>query len=274
MGIMLGGGHGFLQGIHGLLVDQILEASVVLANGKLVVASPTSNPDLFWALRGAGHNFGIVTRVKYKIYNAIPKWTFSTIIFTQDKLEKVFEVANALLPEADHPAELILMYQFVRLPIDPKSVGATNLLILEKFVVSLAKALYVQASIMIYLIWAGDSAGLDKYAARFRALGPAQETLQTDISYPDVFKGREDETNPGTCAKGWYRLLFNNYLKRFNPEALRKVHTIFTKATDEYPDTQTRSIYVFEPYSQQGVTAVPFESTAVPFRGYPVLACV
>ena len=126
MGIMLGGGHGYLQGLFGLLADQIQEARVVLADGKSVIASKQSNPDLFWALRGAGHNFGIVTGLTYKIYDRIPEWTVSTLFFTQDKLEGVFTLTNNYLEEKDHPAEITFWHTFARRPdLDPNSVGLT-----------------------------------------------------------------------------------------------------------------------------------------------------
>ncbi|KAK3987324.1 FAD-binding domain-containing protein [Cladorrhinum sp. PSN332] len=248
-GIMLGGGHGFLQGLYGLMTDQILEARVVLSNGRQVVASPKSNPDLFWAIRGAGHNFGIVTGLKYKVYDAIPQWTIATIILTQDKLEQVFEVANTLIPVENHPPQLVFTYRLIRLPfIDPNN-----------------------ASILIYVIYGGPSAELASHLAPFLALGPANVTTLADIAYPDVFNGRGDESSPNTCAKGWYRTVAGNYLKRFNTTAIRQVHAVFTNITTKYPDIAGRSIYVFEEYGYQGVTAVPSDSTAFPSRAYPIL---
>jgi len=123
MGIMLGGGHGYLQGLFGLLADQILEARVVLADGTSVIASESSNRNLFYALRGAGHNFGIVTGLKYKVYDRIENWSEINFIFTQDKLEQVFELGNNYLAAAGHPAELIMWYTFMRRPdIDPSNV--------------------------------------------------------------------------------------------------------------------------------------------------------
>src|ERR1700753_1122435 len=56
---MLGGGHGWNQGKYGLPADQVVEARIVLSNGTAVTVSDTYNPDLFWAIRGAGHNFGL-----------------------------------------------------------------------------------------------------------------------------------------------------------------------------------------------------------------------
>ena len=124
-GPALGGGHGLLQGMYGLAADQLLGARVVLGNGQIVSASKDSNPDLYWALKGAGHNFGIVVEMTFRIYDMLPEkreWAAETMIFSEDKLEDVFTVANEILDE--QPADFLQFMYFIRQPeVDARKVS-------------------------------------------------------------------------------------------------------------------------------------------------------
>jgi len=83
-GVMLHGGFGFLSRMHGLSIDNLVEAEVVLADGQIVMASEAENPDLWWALRGAGSAFGIVTRYKAKAF-PVPVVYAGNLIYRFDR---------------------------------------------------------------------------------------------------------------------------------------------------------------------------------------------
>lgn len=91
----LSGGHGRLQSFFGLMIDYVLSHRVVLAKRDIVTASLTENSDLFYALRGAGANFGVVTETVYKTHDdPAPKGVYNDVdmVFTGDKLEAVLAI--------------------------------------------------------------------------------------------------------------------------------------------------------------------------------------
>ena len=85
-GLTLGGGSGYLTRKHGLTIDNLLEADVVLANGNFVTASTKQNADLFWALRGGGGNFGVVTSFLFQAHPV--KMVYAGPIFWDAKYAK------------------------------------------------------------------------------------------------------------------------------------------------------------------------------------------
>ncbi len=109
-GLTLGGGHGYLARKYGLTIDNLLEADVVLADGSFVTASASKNEDLFWALRGGGGNFGVVTSF---LYQAHPVSTVMAgpIFWRQEDARRVMQFYRQFLPQAPEDLEVFLGLQ-------------------------------------------------------------------------------------------------------------------------------------------------------------------
>lgn len=128
IGPLLGGGHGLLQNQYGFALDNIVSANVILANGTTAVASNSKNGDLFWALRGAGQNFGVVTSFRLKAYDVpAEKWTVYSLIYSSDNLEKLFELVNTLdAPGNIRPAKLFTAGVLIRVPDVDANVSSAH----------------------------------------------------------------------------------------------------------------------------------------------------
>lgn len=101
-GLTLGGGLGYLMGKYGLTCDNLLSVDMVLANGKLVTASEKDNADLFWAVRGAGANFGVTTSFEYQLYPMPKEILAGEIKCPHDSLGellKLYREFNSTIPD-------------------------------------------------------------------------------------------------------------------------------------------------------------------------------
>lgn len=125
LGPALGGGLGRYEGFYGLIADNIVSYNVVLADGSAITVSEDSHSDLYWGIRGAGHNFGIVTSFNIKIYKkTVESWYYATYIYTQDKLEDLTEVVNKMMNNGSQPKELMNYGVYTMVPqVDSKDVS-------------------------------------------------------------------------------------------------------------------------------------------------------
>ena len=116
-GLTLSGGIGWLRGQHGLSLDNLIAADVVLADGKLVRASETENADLLWALRGGGGNFGIVVNFEFKLHEIDPELMFCGPAYPEDRANEILPLWRDFMATA--PDRLSGLAEFSTIPEDP-----------------------------------------------------------------------------------------------------------------------------------------------------------
>ncbi|KPM43934.1 hypothetical protein AK830_g2572 [Neonectria ditissima] len=243
---VLGGGHGWLQGQYGLASDQVISARVVLPNGEAVTASEEMNPDLFWALRGAGHNFGIVTEWQYRIYDVkTPKWSYEIFIFLGDKLEQVLELTNEMMKS--QPPELTHWMYIVNIPeIDPS-----------------------QPVIWYAAIYDGPFDKAREYAKPLHDIGPLNVDVGA-VPMPDLAPLTLMSDDSVGCAEGLTGLRYPIGLKTYNVPAIRKVFNEITETSHRIPEL-AGSFFLLEGYSTHGVKAVDEKASAFPHRDDEIL---
>ncbi|HUR74973.1 MAG TPA: FAD-binding oxidoreductase [Sporichthya sp.] len=107
-GLTLGGGMGWLTRMHGLTIDNLTGAEVVLADGRVVWASETEYPDLFWALRGGGGNFGVVTTFEYTLHPVGPIVQVGLFFWTLDRGAEAMRMLRDTVPGLPQDSNAII----------------------------------------------------------------------------------------------------------------------------------------------------------------------
>jgi FAD/FMN-containing dehydrogenase len=120
-GLTLGGGFGWLEGKLGMTVDNLLAADVVLATGEQIRADANENADLFWALRGGGGNFGIVTSFTYRLHEIGPTIIGGMVIHPFSEARAVLTFYESFMKDA--PAELVAAAVLMTAPDGNRACG-------------------------------------------------------------------------------------------------------------------------------------------------------
>jgi len=173
-GLTLGGGFGWLSRKHGLTIDNLLGADVVTADGKLVHANDRENPDLFWAIRGGGGNFGVVTSFEFELHPVGPEVLAGLIVHPFSRARELLDGYRRFV--ADAPPELtvwVVMRKAPPLPFVPQEFHGKEVLIFA-------------------LCYAGDIEKGKKAVAPLQALGKPI----ADVVGPTPFAGWQTAFDP------------------------------------------------------------------------------
>jgi FAD/FMN-containing dehydrogenase len=133
-GLTLGGGFGWLTRQYGLTIDNLVSAEVITADGNRLVASQDTNPDLFWALRGGGGNFGVVTRFEFKLNPVGPEIQAGLIVFPFAQAKQVLTRYREFAESA--PLEVnawLVLRKAPPLPFLPQDVHGKEVVALAMF---------------------------------------------------------------------------------------------------------------------------------------------
>jgi FAD/FMN-containing dehydrogenase len=107
-GLTLGGGFGWLGHRHGLAIDNLVSAEVVTANGQILRASEQANPDLFWALRGGGGNFGVVTEFEFRLHEVGPTIDFAMLFYPLEQGAEALRLFRELAATASRDTTVVM----------------------------------------------------------------------------------------------------------------------------------------------------------------------
>jgi len=173
-GLTLGGGYGWLRRKYGLSCDNVVEAQVVCADGQVRMASADSNPDLYWAIRGGGGNFGVVTSFTFKLHPLGPIVAFSGNFYPLEDEAEILRGWRDYLEQA--PNEVTSVCVSITFPADP----------------DMPEAIHDRPVAVIGGVYAGDPDEGMKVLQPLRELG----TPLVDLSQPMPFTAVQSAFDP------------------------------------------------------------------------------
>lgn len=239
-GLTLGGGIGWLTRKHGMTIDNLLEVDVVTADGELRTVSEASDPDLFWALRGGGGNFGIATRFTYRLH-PVSTVTGGALVLplTADVLVGIVEAS------LEAPEELTQISMIMALPPAP-------------FV---PQDLVGTPAVMILPVHAGDPDAGTAAMAPFRALAAPLIDMVGPMPYAGMYQLTAGGAEPGPEIA---RSAFLTGLDRSTAQAIVDRHS---SPAGAFAMSQLRVL-------GGAMSRVPAGATAFAHRQTPVMATV
>jgi len=173
-GLSLGGGFGWLSRKHGLTIDNILSVDIVTADGSLRHASERENPDLYWAVRGGGGNFGVVTSFQFRLHPVGPEILMGLIVHPFSRAKEILEGYRKVAPKS--PPELTTWVVLRKAPPLP----------------FLAPEVHGKEVVILALSYIGDLEEGRKAVAPIQALGKPH----AEVIGPSPFAGWQTAFDP------------------------------------------------------------------------------
>lgn len=250
------------------MLDNILSVRLTTATGETITVSNTSNPDLFWALRGAGQNFGIVTEATYRIYDAVNGGMQYAInaLYDPQYIPDMFKAMN----DFDVPAESNALLAFFVNPV----LGTVCPL------PDLPKHAHINQHaqpqmIMNFVSSAPEAAAKEQFESAFGHI-PSLSRNETMIPWASVNGRGLDGTGDSACPSRARKRIGGVSTVRYDIQSVLDAYEKYKEFT-AMPGTGS-SLMVFESYSVKAVQAVERASTAYPWRDetgvmYVVLYC-
>ncbi|KAI2621292.1 hypothetical protein GGR54DRAFT_96717 [Hypoxylon sp. NC1633] len=235
VGATIGGGIGTMQGLRGLVLDALLSVRLVTATGDVVTASKSENPDLFWAIRGAGANFGIITSATYEVYEETNNGQviLANFGFPVSASRSIWELLRSYDDYIPPALVLIPAVAYNR---------TTN-----------------ETNINVGLVYYGTQKQAQPYINQLVALKPASNSTQylTTEQLHQVFSN-------GVCNRGNRHNAYTVGLRKTNVAALQDTVGDLTKFFKTHPDYH--GSFAIQRYSSEATLRVPDNETAYPWR--------
>ncbi|TGZ78452.1 FAD-binding domain-containing protein [Ascodesmis nigricans] len=251
LGAGLGGGHGRLEGLYGLIADNLLEAKLVIADGSLVTASESENPDLFWALRGAGHNYGIIVSATFRIHNPVDSETWIT--------------ADYLYPSSCLPDLIANINRFRS--IQPDSLTLNLFFLPDSTNASITTPPLIQVSIQ----YGGPA---DTFAALVRPFShdlKPYSTTTANVPWHQINAHTGTGKDSALCTPGARIVWFSELLTKFETSDMVTSYEFLQQIREEYPQL-AGSAMLWESFPKKAVKSVRPENTAYPWRDMNVIS--
>jgi FAD/FMN-containing dehydrogenase len=235
-GLTLGGGIGWLMRKHGLAVDNLVQAEVVTAEGEILCASTTEHPDLFWALRGGGGNFGVVTSFRFALHPVGPTVVAGPVFWPAEDTADVLRFYREFI--ADAPDELGNVVRLGTIPPAP----------------AVAEDLHFRPAIAVASCYAGPVEDGERAVRPLREFGTPLVDLVGPARYVDHQASIDD-----TVPHGWHYYWKATDLAGLSDEVIDAV------AAHAFRATSPRS-YAAIFHLGGAVSRTPRDATAYPGR--------